>query len=334
MTIVVPTRDRATLLPECLAGLARQRTSARFEVVVVDNGSADATADVVRRAARADARFRLLQEPVAGLSRAKNAGLAAAEGELVLFIDDDVLVPDTWVETYAAFLRTPHAAQALAGGPVLPVAHDLAPWPRWVGDSTADLPRLYHGSSPRPLGGFEWLWGANMGARRELLASLGGFDESVGNVAQQRGTFEDVELVQLHTSRGGACWYLPDAVVYHRTAPAHARPRALAARAFARGANDVLRTRRGGHVEPAMPVPRGRVAASAAAPMLLAAWMASASAFRLTRLPRALRLARRLAWGAGWCIATSTALSAGAGARPLARLADLGRRMALRSTPP
>jgi glucosyl-dolichyl phosphate glucuronosyltransferase len=333
VTVVVATRNRATLLPACLDALASQRTDARFEVVVVDNGSQDATGDLVRERARADARFRVVQEPVAGLSRAKNAGLASARGEFVLFTDDDVVPCDGWIAAFAGFLRRSGGTPLLAGGPVLPVAHDLGGWPEWVGTDTADLPRLYHGSRQRPLAEFEWLWGANMGTRRAVMESIGGFDESLGNTGDRRGTFEDVELVQRVTARGGECWYVPAALVHHRTPPAATRPRALAGKAFARGANDMLRSRRAAYVEPAMPVPRSRPAAMLAAPALLAGWMLCAALFRVTRGPRPLAIGRRLAWGAGWCIAAAAPEPSPQGPRAARRLADLGRRVAIALTP-
>ncbi len=333
VTVVVATRNRAHLLPTCLDALAAQQTSARFEVLVVDNGSHDATTEVVDEFARADARFRVVQEPVVGLSRAKNAGVAGARADLLLFTDDDALPCERWIATLVAFLDRAVATPVLAGGPVVPIAHDLGPWPPWVGEGTADLPRLYHGPATRRLGEFEWLWGANMGVRRELLESIGGFDESLGVSGDQRGTFEDVELVQRVAGHGGECWYLPDAAVQHRTSPAAARPRALAEKAFARGANDVLRSQRAGYVEPSMPVPRTARAAAPAAPALLTAWMFSTALFRLTRRPPALRLARRLAWATGWCIATATSRYDTAAGRVGRRLADLGRRAALALTP-
>lgn len=334
VSVVVATRNRSSLLSACLDGLARQRTAARFEVVVVDNGSRDATAAIVSERALADGRFRLVHEPVAGLSRAKNAGLASARAEIVLFTDDDVVLDERWIDSFVEFLRPARGTPVLAGGPVLPVAHDLGPWPTWVGARTADLPRLYHGDARRPLHEHEWLWGANMGARRELLEAIGGFDESLGNSGEQRGTFEDVDLVQRVAACGGECWYLPGAVVHHRTAVAATRPRALAAKAFARGANDVLRSPRGGHVERALPVPRRPTAAAPLAPVMLTGWMASALVFRVTHLRRALDLARRLAWATGWCLAAAAPSSTRPAVRAVLRLADRGRRLALALTPP
>jgi GT2 family glycosyltransferase len=234
---------------------------------VVDNASDDTTPEVVRRHAESDPRIRRVEATVVGLSRAKNAGISNARGELLLFTDDDVVLVDRWIAAYVDFFRTPRPGPVLAGGPVLPIAHDLSPWPAWITASgIVELPRLYHGEVPRRLGEFEWLWGGNMAAPRRLFDAMGGFDESIGVSGEQRGTFEDVELVQRVAAHGGECWYLPAAAIYHRTAPEATRPRAVAANAFTRGANDVLRHRRGSHYEPSLRVPTKPLLAAVATP--------------------------------------------------------------------
>ena len=332
VTVVVATRNRAALLPACLASLCGQRSDATFEVVVVDNGSHDTTAEVAAGWSRRDPRIRVVQEPVAGLSRAKNAGIAAARGELILFTDDDVVLSERWIATYVDFFAAPGAALVLAGGPVLPIAHDLEPWPGWVSSGAgADLPRLYHGPARRRLGEFEWLWGANMAARRRLFDAVGGFDETVGVSGAQRGTFEDVELVQRVTEHGGECWYLPDPVVHHRIPAPAVRPRDLVGRAFNRGANDVLRDRRGSYYEPARPMPRNPLTAALATPPLLGAWMLGAVVFRTTGHVRACEFVRRCAWATGWCTTVVTERLPGPPGRAVRRVVVAARALALRA---
>ena len=227
-----------------------QETSSRFEVVVVDNGSEDGTADVIRGWAERDPRIRGVLEPAVGLSRAKNAGIEEARGELVLFTDDDVILDSAWIEAYVSFFaRRRHEPRTLVGGPVLPLPHDLSAWPSWLDDAArVDLPGIFHGSEERALGRFDYLWGANMAARGELFAELGGFDEGLGRSDDVRGTFEDVELNERVAEAGGECRYLPAAVVHHRVDAGATRPRMIVRKAFNRGANDFLRAGRGSYL--------------------------------------------------------------------------------------
>ena len=99
VSIVVSTRDRTSLFPHSLRSLVMRSSAVPFEIVVVDNGSSDSTGNVVRAWTRRDERVRLVEEPKVGLSFAKNAGLRSVRGSLVLFTDDDVVVPDGWVAT-------------------------------------------------------------------------------------------------------------------------------------------------------------------------------------------------------------------------------------------
>jgi glucosyl-dolichyl phosphate glucuronosyltransferase len=334
VTVVVATRNRAALLPHCLASLLEQETTSRFEVVVVDNGSDDDTAEVIRAWAERDARIRGVLEPMVGLSRAKNAGIEDARGELVLFTDDDVILDSAWIEAYVSFFaRRRPEPRTLAGGPVLPLPHDLSVWPTWLDDAAKpDLPGLFHGTEERALGRFDYIWGANMAARAELFAELGGFDEGLGRSDELRGTFEDVELNERVAEAGGECHYLPAAVVHHRVDVGATRPRMIVRKAFNRGANDFLRAARGSYYAPSARVPSGRALSAGVLALRLPIWLAGALLFRLTRRRGAFELARRSAWAAGWCLAVSVN-EGRTGAGALKRLALVARAIALEATP-
>lgn len=96
LSVVVPVHGTEAYVEECLASIAAQPVS-DHEVVVVDDGSPDRAADLVRRRARRDPRVRLVQQDNAGLGAARNAGVATARGRYLAFVDsDDVLPPDAW----------------------------------------------------------------------------------------------------------------------------------------------------------------------------------------------------------------------------------------------
>ena len=102
-TVIIATRDRAGFLRDSLACLARQSAAGRFDVVVVDNGSTDATSAVIAEAAAASngtVRGLSVAEPNRG--KARNAGVAAAGGSIIIFCDDDTLPPERFVEAHLA----------------------------------------------------------------------------------------------------------------------------------------------------------------------------------------------------------------------------------------
>ena len=100
VSIIIPTRNRSTMLGQCLAALpAGARDLKSPEVIVVDDCSSDDTNKVVDQfcsATRWPAR-RLRQDHPLGANAARNAALQIARGEVIVFIDDDVLVPEGWL---------------------------------------------------------------------------------------------------------------------------------------------------------------------------------------------------------------------------------------------
>ncbi len=91
VSVVIPAYQSESRIGETLERLAQQ-TFADFEVIVVDDGSTDATSEIVRRFAAKDPRVRLVARPNGGIAAARNRGIEASEGELIAFLDDD----DRW----------------------------------------------------------------------------------------------------------------------------------------------------------------------------------------------------------------------------------------------
>ena len=220
VSVIVPTRNRAGWLAECLDTLAAQQTTARYEVLVVNNASEDETATLIEERSGDDPRFRPLYEERLGRSAAMNTGIAEARGRLILFTDDDVLVDERWIDAYASLLtRRPEVD--LAGGPIYPIPRHTR-WPRWYDDvASSSIGSIDYGGE-RVLTGLENVWGANMAVRSDLFARVGTWAEDLG----VRGTFhpnkvdpsrnEDTEFQQRVTQAGGTVWFCPEARIRHR----------------------------------------------------------------------------------------------------------------------
>jgi glycosyltransferase involved in cell wall biosynthesis len=115
-TVLLPVRDAADTLPECLESIRRQTLSA-FELLVVDDGSSDASPELVRALAREDPRVRLLRPGRVGLVQALNAGIREARAPLLARMDaDDLMHPDR-LRLQADYLRR-HPEVALVGSRV------------------------------------------------------------------------------------------------------------------------------------------------------------------------------------------------------------------------
>ncbi|TQS40322.1 glycosyltransferase [Cryptosporangium phraense] len=221
VTVVICTRERPDALRDCLISLTDQDFD-RFDVLVVDNApTSDRTRHVVDEFAPRLA-LRYVVEPGPGLSRARNAAIAALAGEpgerIVAWTDDDVRADPHWVaEVVRAFVENP--AAAAVSGAVVPaeLRTDAQVWfERFGGHSkgrgfVADEFGPLSGESPLyPLPAFGL--GANMAFRLAALRKLRGFDEALGAGTPAQGGEDTLMFSRL--LRGGATTlYRPSALV-------------------------------------------------------------------------------------------------------------------------
>jgi len=228
VSVIIATHNRASRLRETLDDLRAQQTPSGlgWEILVVDNGSTDATLDVFRTVAmQAPGRLRYVLESRLGKSRALNAGIAAARGAVVALTDDDVSPAVDWVATAATVLDKWGVDGA--GGRILP-RWEAEP-PSWVLGSERllsylaimrfDKPVML----PVPVGGSPQVWGANMVYRRSALLALGGFDPRLGPVGGKRYCDEDVDIVRRMVQSGRGMVYDPALTVFHRVPRARLR---------------------------------------------------------------------------------------------------------------
>jgi len=186
------------------------------ELVVVDNNSTDQTPAVVERyRARLGDRLKYVFEPRQGLSAARNKGVRAASGEILAFVDDDVVLDTKWLKAVRGLFSD--SAVDAGGGRVLPVYPHGAPL--WILDSKDILggPMPYHdyGEGARPYDRSMYPFvGANIFFRRALLARVGEFREDLGVGAGCLG--EDSEMFLRAREAGGRLVYCGQALVWHK----------------------------------------------------------------------------------------------------------------------
>lgn len=107
ISVVVPTYNRCRIVTRTVEALFAQSASgAEYEVIVVDDGSTDGTADALRQL-RPACRFRVIAQENRGPSAARNAGYRASEANLVLFLDDDMLADPGLVAAHLAAHEEP-----------------------------------------------------------------------------------------------------------------------------------------------------------------------------------------------------------------------------------
>ncbi|TKJ96506.1 glycosyl transferase [Plantibacter flavus] len=191
-TIVIPCRDGAATLDAQLSALLEQEASVDFEVLVVDNGSTDGTADLVRSVASNDDRVHLIDASArTGINHARNRGVEAARGDRILLCDADDIVHQGWLAAHHAAFEA--GAECVGGG-----------LDRTLPDGTVIMRQrelLFVGwdlASP---------FGANCGFTREVYERIGGFDETF------RDGGDDTDFFWRAALTGATTVLVPDAVV-------------------------------------------------------------------------------------------------------------------------
>ncbi len=220
-SVVITTYNRAKLLADTLRSLAAQQVSPdlRWEVIVVDNNSRDDTPEVARSFGQTPGlSVRYAFEPRQGQSFARNLGVEAADGAVVLFTDDDIIPNVDWV---SAMLRALGADDCDgAGGKVLPRWEVKVPaWLAGRSDLMSWL-ALVESEEARvleyPLVGDRRIVGASMGFRRSVFQEFGRFLTSLGHRGGRMYGGEEVEFINRLLLKGRRIRYDPSIVVRHR----------------------------------------------------------------------------------------------------------------------
>ena len=190
-SVVVPAHNEADVLGRTLGSLRAQDFRGAVEVVVVDNGSVDGTADLARAAGA-----RVAQEPTLGVCAARQRGTEVARGQIVVSTDADTVHPPDWLSRIDAAFRTDPDLVAVAG----PCRYEDPPG--WA----AVLPRLGFGvvaAAHRLTGWVGYVTATNVAFRRE---GFPGYDTSL----TQGG--DEVDLLRRLRGQGRVTWDPANAV--------------------------------------------------------------------------------------------------------------------------
>lgn len=214
LSVIIATYNGGTSIGRCLDSLTRQTVpDDSYEVIVVDNNSADDTARVVSEYVKTHENFSLLSEPEQGVGHARNRGIAAARGDYVCFIDDDAYADTRWLEGVLTAFETIEPPPAVVGGKILP--YYTTDKPAWFDDA---LETRSSGARPRFLLSKECQFGfseSNLCIRKAVLDRTGGFATDLGPRGDRMMFGEGIDLSRRIARDDPRFWYDPGIVVYH-----------------------------------------------------------------------------------------------------------------------
>ena len=211
VSIVIPVFNKAELTSQCLVALAAVTHGVEYEVVVVDNASSDETPELLAQLG-GDVQIIRNAENL-GFATACNQGARAARGRYLVFLNNDTIPLEGWLEAMVAEVEA-HPDVAVVGSKLLyqdgTIQHAGVVFSRWVFSPyhlyrqwPADVPAV---NRRREL---QCVTGACMLVRREVFERVGGFDEGY------RNGFEDVDLCLKIGEQAWKIVYQPKSVLYH-----------------------------------------------------------------------------------------------------------------------
>ncbi|MBW4599325.1 MAG: glycosyltransferase [Calothrix sp. FI2-JRJ7] len=218
LTVAICTKDRPDNLTRCLNSLLKLQEKSYFEILVVDNAPSDQrTQNVV--AALPTVRY--VREPKPGLDFARNLAISTATGEILAYIDDDVVVDRQWLDGLKEAWAENPDADAFTGL-ILPfeldteaqILFELAGGFR-RGFEKIRYGQVLPGNELYPCGSGIFGAGCNMAFRRDMLIKLGGFDEALDTGAPLPGG-GDLDIFYRVIRAGYVLVYEPRYLIYHQ----------------------------------------------------------------------------------------------------------------------
>ena len=214
ITVIIPTKNRCELIRELLNSLENLRGLTRIQpnIIVGDNASADSTPKIVEmRKTSFPTELILLNVSSPGKSAVLNQAIRRSTGEVLAFLDDDVVVDSSWLEEIENFFQSNRAHCVGQGRIRTGLGDPPDPEIRRLLQRYRTIPELEFSND---IGDLHSLNGANIAIRRTVFDRVGYFDERLGPGAS--GTSEDVELAQRIRKADMKIAYMNRAIVYHR----------------------------------------------------------------------------------------------------------------------
>lgn len=206
ISVVIPTYNRLDSLKRVLDALEKQTYPVeQFEVRVISDGSTDGTIEYLQNL-KTSLNLFPVQQPNGGAAAARNRGIQLAQGEIIIFLDDDVVPAPQLITEHARFFHE-HGMNIIVLGPMLsPAGFQYSPWVQWEQDMLVKQYEAMLQDKWEPTA--RQFYTGNSSVARRFLIEAGGFDPSFRRA-------EDVELAYRLAEKGLTFIFNPQAIGHH-----------------------------------------------------------------------------------------------------------------------
>src|SRR5215813_7141421 len=212
VSVIIPTKNRSALLGAAIDRIESQTVPrSDYEVIVIDNDSCDDTRHILEQKSRTYSNLRFGVQEKPGAAATRNAGLRLANGDMILFIDDDVQAEPELVQAHLDCHRgNPNAS--VIGAVTMPWDNTSDPFLRYLRDHRILNP---YTPSKGPLD-FSYYHTCNVSTPTQKLLDVGGFNENFNVYGM-----EDIELGYRLQKAGSRMVFAPDARAIHHRFPGY-----------------------------------------------------------------------------------------------------------------
>ena len=217
ITLIICTYNREKYIGPLLDSIAKNDyPTTDYEIVLVDNNCTDNTKGVCEQftAAHPEITFRYVVETEQGLSAARNKGIKEANGEIVIYVDDDALVDVDYIRIYAEHFAANPETMA-AGGPIEPLYETDKP--KWMSPYTKALLTAWmnYGDKVREYPNGRYPGGGNAAYRKMVFDRVGLFNTELGRKGNLLLASEEKDIFDKMHALGMQVLYLPTPVLHH-----------------------------------------------------------------------------------------------------------------------
>lgn len=216
-SIIFCTYNREKYIYNAMKSIAEQDFSTQdYEIVLINNNSTDRTESICAqfRVDYSNVNFNYFVETNQGLSYARNRGVKESRGDVLIFVDDDATVFDTYLSSISTFFDA-HPQVRACGGPIVPVYE--VDKPKWLSHYTEQLigGALYYGDSIKPFKNGKYPGGGNSAFRKEIFEKYGLFNVDLGRKGTGLIGAEEKDLYDRLTRGHEVFYYLPQMGIHH-----------------------------------------------------------------------------------------------------------------------